>query len=101
MKVDAENWQEKVQKLKDCHDDIDFQTEFLMDLGKDVDYSEKAGSVICTYRYKSFRSVFSGTLAPPHHTTWMEAMDDTYDTFVSQTSNNSELFNEVAIYIQL
>ena len=101
MKEDAENWQEKVQKLKDCHDEIDFQTEFLLDLGKAVDYSEKAGSIgalfhewehhkyedICTYRDKSFRSVFSGTLAPRHHTTWMEAKDDTYDTFVDQTPN--------------
>ena len=101
MKEDAENWQKKVQKLKDCHDDIDFQTEFLMDLGKAVDYSEKAGLVaamfhewehhkqedICTYRDKSFRSVFSGTLAPPHHTAWMDAKDDTYDTFVDQTQN--------------
>ena len=90
-----------MQKLKDCHDDVDFQTEFLMDLGKDVDYSEKAGSVgvlfhewehhkyedICTYRDKCFRSVFTGTLAPRHHTKWMEAKDDTYDTFVDQTPN--------------
>ena len=38
---------------------------------------------ILGYRNKSYRSTLTGTVAPPHHTPWMEAMDDSLEAFLS------------------
>ena len=98
MLKDVQKWGKRVARLNDCHEDIDFQTDFIMDLAKEVSYDEKAGKAgalfhewehhkdadICTYRDKQFKSVYTGTLSPAHHTTWMKAKDDSSDTFVNQ-----------------
>ena len=31
----------------------------------------------------SYRSTLTGTMAPVHHTPWMEALDDTLETFLN------------------
>ena len=99
MLKDVEKWRKREATLKGCHDDIDFQTDFIMDLCKDVPYNEnveKCGKMfhdwedfkqadICTYRDQQFTSPFTGTVAPSHHTTWMKAYDDSLDTYVNQT----------------
>ena len=42
---------------------------------------------ILTYRDRAYPSVLTGTQAPPHHTVWMEALDDSLEAFlVSPTS---------------
>ena len=35
-----------------------------------------------TYRNNSFSSPVTGTVAPIHHTSWAEAMDDSMKTFM-------------------
>jgi trimethylamine monooxygenase len=35
-----------------------------------------------TFRDRSYRSLITGTQAPPHHTRWLEAMDDSLDAFL-------------------
>ena len=37
---------------------------------------------ILTYRDKSFPSPVTGTVGPSHHTTWLEAMDDSMQTYL-------------------
>ncbi len=39
---------------------------------------------ILGYRNRSYRSTITGTLAPPHHTRWMEAMDDSLQAFLDE-----------------
>jgi trimethylamine monooxygenase len=39
---------------------------------------------ILTYRDRSYPSTITGTLSPPHHTTWMKAMDDSLDAFMGK-----------------
>lgn len=104
MEKDIKKWRQRLASLKNYHDEIDFQTDFVLDLCKDVPYDEKAGESrelfhewerqrdanIATYRDKQFKSIFTGTLAPAHHTTWMKALDDSVDTFVNQTPNKVE-----------
>ena len=84
------------KKLKDCHEEINFQTEFVMDLAKDsgygydLDISEILHSWlgdkdrdILTYRDVSFASKFTKTQSPIHHSTFMSALDDSMAGFLS------------------
>ena len=82
--------------MKDQHDEIDFQTKFVMDLaeesgyGHDLDVSEIFYSWeddkdrdILTYRDISFASKFTKTQSPIHHSTFMTAMDDSMACFLA------------------
>ena len=43
---------------------------------------DKVDSIV-GYRDKAFKSPCTGTMAPVHHTPWLEAMDDTMKTFLA------------------
>ncbi|KAJ7377844.1 hypothetical protein OS493_026414 [Desmophyllum pertusum] len=96
MVKDWKKWVARMKELKGCHDDIDFQTDFLLDIAKDANYGynldtaeefhvwEKHKQVsILTYRDQSYASRFTGTKSPIHHTTFMEALDDSMQTFLA------------------
>ena len=100
MLKDVKKWRQREAALKDCYDDINFQTDFVLDLcGGLPNYDKRAGESkdlfheweqqrddnIATYRDKQFKSIFKGTLAHSQHTTWMKAYDDSRETFVNQT----------------
>src|SRR5690606_8012376 len=40
---------------------------------------------ILGYRDRRYRSTITGTLAPPHHTPWMQAMDDSLEAFLRES----------------
>ena len=86
-------------------EDIDFQTAYVRDLLDATDYPDfnvEAVAVlfkewkhdkqadILGYRNRSYRSVLTGTLAPPHHTPWMEAMDDSLEAFLAEDGETAE-----------
>ena len=91
------DWTNKEEKLEDPLKMIDFQTEYTMDLCNEVDYPkidfelirkyfyqwehDKVENII-SYRNKSYPSAVTGSVAPIHHTNWLEAMDDSMDTFM-------------------
>lgn len=97
MDADWKAWVARNKTLKDCMEEIDFQTDFVQDLVKDVgaDYPydldvkemfyswehDKDVDVL-SYRDKSFASKFTGTKSPIHHTTFMKALDDSLQTFM-------------------
>ena len=80
---------------------IDFQTEYTVNLYNEVDYPkidfelirkhfyqwehDKVEDIV-NYRNKSFSSAVTGSVAPIHHTNWLEAMDDSMDTFMKTKS---------------
>ena len=37
---------------------------------------------IMTFRDHTYRSLMTGTQASPHHTTWLEALDDSLDAYL-------------------
>ena len=37
---------------------------------------------IMGYRNLGFQSTLTGTVAPPHHTPWLEALDDSMTTYL-------------------
>jgi len=90
-------WQAREEALGNPMEDIDFQTDYIKDLCKDTDYPEfdldlaaeefkhwehHKDEDIATYRDKSHKSPCSGTMAPVHHTPWVEAMDDSMAAFL-------------------
>ena len=101
IEKDIDYWVNKEEKLEDPLQMIDFQTEYTIDLSTHVDYPkidfelirkhfyqwehDKIENII-DYRNKSFSSAVTGSVAPLHHTKWLDAMDDTMDTFMKTKS---------------
>tara|TARA_B000000460_G_scaffold36672_1_gene22733 strand:+ start:827 stop:1351 length:525 start_codon:yes stop_codon:yes gene_type:complete len=98
---DMNKWITKEEKLEDPLQMIDFQTEYTKDLCSMVDYPEIDMELIrkhfydwehhkeddiLQYRNKSFSSAVTGTVAPLHHTNWLDAMDDSMETFMNTKS---------------
>jgi len=100
MDRDWQQWVERNKTLEDCHQEIDFQTDYVLDLvkdcGADYPYDVDVGEMfhsweghkdrdILTYRDESFASKFTGVQSPIHHTNFMVALDDSLETFMNQT----------------
>lgn len=82
---------------KDAHDAIHYQGEYVKELIAETDYPtfdvdgacaaffawkdhKKAG--IMTFRDHAYRSVITGTMAPLHHTSWKDALEDSMDSYL-------------------
>lgn len=37
---------------------------------------------IIGYRNKSFKSLMTGNLSPVHHTAWIDALDDSFESYM-------------------
>lgn len=97
MDADIGAWRERQAVLDGPMDDIDFQTEYVRDLLKDIDYPtfdlelvrehfrtwehHKQESII-GYRDRSFSSPCTGSVGPTHHTPWWSELDDSLATFL-------------------
>ena len=94
---DINKWVLEEEALRDPIQMIDFQTEYTKDLHSSSDYpaidfelirkhfkvwEHHKEEDIMTYRNNSFSSAVTGTVAPIHHTSWAEAMDDSMETFM-------------------
>jgi trimethylamine monooxygenase len=98
MEKETAQWVAREEKLKNPTEQIDFQTDYLKDLAKDIDYPafdvdhaaemfkhwehHKEESIL-GYRDHAFPSPCTGTMAPKHHTPWFKAMDDSMRTFLA------------------
>jgi len=47
-----------------------------------MDWEHDKAADIMGYRNKAYRSLMTGNVAPVHHTPWLEAMDDSLETFL-------------------
>lgn len=96
--ADIDNWVALEEKLEDPYQAIDFQTEYVRDLLAPTDYphlnvdevarlfkewEHHKEEGILTYRDRSYPSTLTGTMAPAHHTPWMQAMDDSLEAFLA------------------
>merc|ERR1712168_729122 len=90
--------------MKDCYEEIVFQTDFVMDLAKDCakdyPYNPDVTDIfnawehhkhddVLTYRDQSFPSKFTGTPSPIHLRSFMDALDDSLETFMNKIKNKS------------
>ena len=97
MSADIAKWQAGEAAVANNDMGIDFQTDYVQDLLSATDYpplntphiaalfkqweTHKIEGIM-TYRDRSYVSPVTGTLAPAHHTKWLEAMDDTLEAFL-------------------
>ena len=99
MEKDTAKWVAREEALANPTDMIDFQTDYMKDLVKDIDYPDldldmaarlfkewehhKEESIL-GYRNHAFASPCTGTMAPVHHTEWFKAMDDSLKAFLGK-----------------
>ena len=98
MREDSERWQAREEACASAEQEIDFQGAYVRDLVDATDYPEfdiegmaalfkewkrDKKHDILGYRDRRYRSTLTGTLAPPHHTPWMKAMDDSLPAFLA------------------
>jgi len=98
MEADAQAWRAREEALEDPFQDIRYQADYIRDLMGLTDYPKfdvdatvaafdewehDKERAILSYRNKAFTSPVTGTKAPVHHTPWIEAMDDSLETFLS------------------
>jgi trimethylamine monooxygenase len=94
---DILDWRAREEAVKNAFAGIDFQADYMIDLLANTDYPpmnvrqmaelfkewerHKAEGIV-TYRDRSYPSTLTGTVAPPHHTKWMQALDDSLEAFL-------------------
>jgi trimethylamine monooxygenase len=98
MQADSLKWREKEEALETASDGIDFQCAYvreLIDMTDCFDFNPEAMAEqfkewkhhkeedVLTYREQCFPSLLTGTMAPVHHTPWIEALDDSLETFLA------------------
>ncbi len=98
MRQDSQRWLNKEESTTSVEEDIDFQAAYIRDLLKPTDYPSFDVEGMATlfkewkhdkqkdilgYRNRSYRSTMTGTMSPPHHTPWMQAMDDSLEAFLA------------------
>lgn len=101
---DMIKWIEMEEKIADPFEAIDFQTDYTRDLLKATDYptldvdhvarlfkewEHHKSEDIMTYRDRAYPSTLTGNMAPVHHTPWVQAMDDSMETFLATKSPTS------------
>ncbi len=98
MADDIQKWIKLEEALENPFQAIDFQTEYVRDLLSATDYPRLDVDMVAklfkewehhkeegilTYRDRSYPSTLTGTMAPVHHTPWMEALDDSLEAFLA------------------
>ena len=96
--ADLLQWRAKEEAVADPFEAIDYQTEYTRDLLAVTDYPpldvDRVAELfkewehhkvegILTYRDRAYPSVITGTMSPAHHTKWIEALDDSLETFLN------------------
>lgn len=95
---DILKWVAMEEAITNPFEAIDFQTEYVRDLIAPTDYPRlnvdmcaklfkvwehhKTDNIL-TYRDQSYPSTLTGTVAPKHHTAWMQALDDSMEAFLA------------------
>jgi trimethylamine monooxygenase len=98
MAADIRKWRAAEEAVANPFEAIDYQTEYVRDLLQATDYprldvdhvaalfkewEHHKMEGILSYRDRTYPSTLTGTMAPTHHTPWMQAMDDTLETFLN------------------
>jgi trimethylamine monooxygenase len=94
---EIDTWRKRQESLSGDKDEIQFQADYIKDLIEATDYpmfdleevvdtfrawQEDKKADILRYRDVCYRSIMTGTLATPHHTRWLDAMDDSFDNYL-------------------
>ncbi|MDX1300644.1 MAG: NAD(P)/FAD-dependent oxidoreductase, partial [Pseudomonas sp.] len=106
MQAEDLAWRQEEETLETAQQMFEFQGEYIRQLIEATDYPTFDISAvnqtfldwkhdkyedIMGYRNKCFRSLISGTMATPHHTPWLEALDDSLEAYLSETPAVSQV----------
>ena len=98
MQADSASWQEREEALKTAYEEIDFQGDYVQHLVDQTDYPDfdipKVNEMlkrwkndkkedIMGYRNIGYASTLTGTEAPSHHTVWVDALDDSLESYLA------------------
>ncbi|MCW2269225.1 Phenylacetone monooxygenase [compost metagenome] len=106
MQADSARWRADEEALQTTAQMYEFQGRYIKHLIEQTDYpsfdidavnriflkwkSDKKQDIM-GYRDKSYRSVITGTAAVPHHTRWMQAVDDSLVEYLRETSAKGDV----------
>jgi len=106
MQADSARWREVEEGLQSTASMYEFQGEYIRHLIEHTDYpafdidavnqiflkwkADKKRDIM-GYRDKSYRSVMTGTAAVPHHTRWLQALDDSMQEYLRETSGKGDV----------
>ena len=99
MKKHSQAWRDREEKLEDDEQMIWFQGDYTQELIDETDYpsfdvegvnktfmewEHHKHENIMGFRDNAYRSLMTGTMQPVHHTPWLEAMDDSMESYLKQ-----------------
>ena len=97
MKKDSAKWREREEGLEDDEQMIWFQGDYVQVLIEQTDYpsfdvegvnktfmewEHHKHEDIMNFRDNCYKSLMTGNMQPVHHTPWMEAMDDSKESYL-------------------
>jgi trimethylamine monooxygenase len=97
MRKDSAEWRAREEKLENAEQMIWYQGDYVKDLISKTDYPSFDIDTVCktfvqwehhkmedimSFRNNSYRSVMTGNMSPKHHTPWLEAMDDSMESYL-------------------
>jgi trimethylamine monooxygenase len=95
MEAHSKKWREMELQIKNSHDGIVFQGNYVKELLTHINYpkfdvdaineeffrwKDDKHQDIMGYRNKAFKSIMTGNMSPVHHTPWLEALDDSWES---------------------
>ena len=98
MQADSASWREREGACDDPYKEIYFQGDYVKDLVAATDYPDfdidgvnqtfvdwehHKDADIMGFRDNAYRSLMTGTMSPKHHTPWVEAMDDSMESYLA------------------
>ncbi|PMR72982.1 NAD(P)-binding domain-containing protein [Billgrantia endophytica] len=98
MRRSSGEWRMREEALETDEEMIVFQGDYVRSLIAETDYpsfdidgvnrtflewEHHKHDDIMTFRDHSYRSLMTGKLSPPHHTPWLEAMDDSLEAYLA------------------
>ena len=104
MQLDIDDWRTQEDSLADDYEAIAFQGRYTMELMAKTDYPaidlegcnqafyqwkkhKKQG--IMTFRDHGYKSALTGKIAPPHHTPWVDALDDSLACYLGERESKT------------
>ncbi len=97
MRSHSQAWREREEKLENDEQMIWFQGDYVKELISETDYpsfdvegvnktfmewEHQKHEDIMDFRNHAYRSLITGNMQPVHHTPWMEAMDDSMESYL-------------------
>ena len=102
MRAHSQAWREREEALENPEQDIYYQGDYVQELIDDTDYpsfdikgvnetfmewEHHKEEDIMGFRNNAYRSLMTGNMSPVHHTPWMDALDDSMESYLKTDSD--------------